>query len=179
MKVATRATKGTKTANYFAKISVSDWLHAKEGLEVCAGDACDFLDVDTMKTGERTGYFHNICRLVSFAAVRNWSEIWAIGLDQQTIKRNFLCDRAQFVCFLKSHDAGKRDHEAEIDCFSREIQAATEAVKHTSPFCLGVIGFEDLDCFRLRLTGVNDDWQVALAGGVKLLFENCELDVTW
>ena len=140
----------------------------EEAVKVVARDAGHLFQLDAVKAGETTGDFNHIGRLVSFAAIRNRAEVWTIGLDQQSIEWDFFCHGAQFVGFLESDNAGKRDHKAEFDRSSREIHAATEAVKHSAAFSVSVICLQDLNRLRFCFTRVNHHRQVALMRGVKL-----------
>src|SRR3712207_7286102 len=57
------------------------------------------------------------------------TEIYTLSLHDAL---PIFCDRAQLICFLESHDAGKRDHKIEFDCSLGQIHAAAEAMKHSS-----------------------------------------------
>src|SRR5829696_2363023 len=130
-----------------------------------------------MHTGEAARDLHDVSRLVSFASKRNRSQVRTICFDQQAIEWNLLCHFAELISFLERDDAGKGDHEADLERSLRKVHAAAEAMKYSAALRSCILAAQDLDRLSLSLTRVNHDRQIALARCTKLTLENIDLYV--
>jgi hypothetical protein len=73
----------------------------EEAIEVVVVIAGDLFDVDAVNTGETAGNFDDVSRARFVCRDKEWAEVRTIGLDQQTIERDFFATARSSSAFLK------------------------------------------------------------------------------
>jgi len=112
------------------------------------------VDGQLLQCSDLGGDQGHICGFIAAAAVRVWSQVGAIRLDQHVAQRQLTYQSVQASRVLKSHGAGYRDVETHSDGLESHVQIAREAVKNPTQILSSVS--QDGHCVRMRLSIVDD-----------------------
>ena len=102
---------------------------AEEAVEILGGARADLFGGQVAELADLAGDFGNKRGFVTLAAMRDGREVGRVGLDQHAVEGDDLRGVANGLRLGKRDVAGEGNHEAEIECAARMIDAAGEAVE--------------------------------------------------
>jgi hypothetical protein len=104
-------------------------------------------------------------------------EIGGVRLDEQSLRRDFSCDRPQLLGALEGQDAGERDVEPELDTHLGKARTGGEAVQDGGERALPRLLAQDRDHVLVGVAGMDDERQPACARGRDVRAEDAPLHV--
>src|SRR5713101_258450 len=158
----------------------------REQFSCCFGcHSSNPLNRNSLKLGDFSCDEWNIGRLVTLAAVRDGGKIWTIRLQQNVFKGNTRHDIYHRVGLARFYGKSDRTRNGDIKSpaynLTRHRNIAGKAMEHSShliapPRRIGKnIFIDDSERDFLRLTAVNNDWQMTPPGNFDLPREDFPL----
>src|SRR5215510_475928 len=77
----------------------------EEAMEVVAGQVGHCFELDVVEFAQNACHLDHVSRLVTFAAMRDWTQVRTIGFYQHTRQRDVLCHFAQIISLCKGKNA--------------------------------------------------------------------------
>lgn len=139
----------------------------------------DFFRRQVSHTSERTRYFRDVGRLVTFATIGLWGQKWRIGFDEDTVQGNITRDITDILCFGIGGVTRKRNHKPSIKSPPGFLKRAGKTMEDAAQPSGAPDFLDKLEAIGPRVAAMDDDGKFGFMSEGHLPAKNGVLRFAW